>query len=319
MRIVILGAGAIGSLIGAMLHRAGEDVVLVGSPAHVEAIRAGGLRVEGRLEGTFAIAAETRLAPGTSADLVWFTVKTFDLARATEQAARELPGSIPWVLPQNGLGVEEVARTAMRSAGRVPDPDRWLVRAVNTIPATLVAPGIVRQPGDGEIRLAHPSHAGASEPSVRLVAASLVRAGVPVRFVPDIDRAAWRKAVVNAAINPVTAEYGILNGQLLQDPWRSEATTLLLEALSAARLAGYDFSLEELERDLWETVRATAGNRSSMLQDIDRGRPTEIDSISGYLLDTARLHSVNLPATERIVERIRRRAASAPHPRQQRS
>jgi 2-dehydropantoate 2-reductase len=319
VRIVVLGAGAVGSLIGAMLHRAGEDVVLVGSAEHVDAIRTGGLRIEGRLEGTFAVAAETRLAPGTSADVVWFTVKTFDLARATERAARELPASIPWVLPQNGLGAEEVARTALRSAGRTSDPDRWLVRAVNTIPATLLAPGFVRQPGDGEIRLAQPSHAGASAPSVRLVAASLARAGVPVRFVPDIDRATWRKAVVNAAINPVSAEYGLLNGQLLQDPWRSEATALLLEARTAAQLAGYDFSREELELDLWETVRATAGNRSSMLQDIDRGRPTEIDSISGYLLETARRHSVSLPATERIVERIRRRAASAPHARQQSS
>ncbi|MFZ0699324.1 MAG: ketopantoate reductase family protein [Thermoplasmata archaeon] len=319
MRIVVLGAGAIGSLLGAMLYRAGEDVILVGSTAHVAAIRAHGLRIEGRLEGTFAVAAETRVPAGTSADLVLLTVKTFDLARAAEQAALELPGSIPWVLPQNGLGVEDVARTALRAAGRVADPAPWLVRAVNTIPATFVAPGIIRQPGDGEIRLAEPSHAGPSAPSVRLVASTLERAGVPVCFVPDIDRAAWRKAVVNAAINPVTAEYGIRNGQLLEEPWRSEATALVLEALSAARLAGYDFSSEELERDLWETVRATGGNRSSMLQDIDRGRPTEIDSISGYLLDVARAHSVDLPATERIVARIHRRVASSPHPPRQRS
>lgn len=316
MRIVILGAGAVGSLLGARLQRAGEEVLLVGSPMHVEAIRARGLRVEGLLEGTFSVRAETRVPPGTSADLLWLTVKTFDLARAAEAAAVELPASIPWVLPQNGLGVETLARTAMQAAGRVASPDPWLVRAVNTIPATLVEPGVVRQPGEGEIRLADPARAGTSAPSVRLVAAGLERAGVPVRFVPDIDRAQWRKAIVNAAINPITAEYGLLNGQLLDDPWRSEATTLLLEALSAARLAGFDFPLKELEHDLWETARATAGNRSSMLQDVDRGRPTEIASISGYFLDTARAHAVELPATEHIVERIRHRAASARPPRQ---
>lgn len=319
MRIVVLGAGAVGGVLGAMLSRAGEDVVLVGSSLQVDAVRTHGLRLEGRVEGTFAVRAETRIPPGLSADLLLLTVKTFDLAAAAEEAARELPWPIPWLLPQNGLGIEEVAQAAVRSAGRTADPSPWLVRAVNTIPATLVAPGVVRQPGDGEIRLVEPAHGGASARSVRLLAETLSRAGVPVRFVPDIDRAVWRKAIVNAAINPVTADHGILNGRLTEEPKRSEATVLLLEAREAARLAGYEFDPAELERDLWETVQATAANRSSMLQDIDRGRPTEIDSISGYLLAVARAHSVPLPATERIVARIQQRAGPASSARRQRS
>lgn len=314
MRIVVLGAGAVGSLLGAMLSRVGEDVVLVGSPAQVEAIRARGLRIEGRGEGTFHVRAETRLPARTPVDLLLLTVKTFDLERSAEAAARELPWPIPWLLPQNGLGIEDSTRRAIRSAGRTSDPSAWLVRAVNTIPATLVAPGVVRQPGEGEIRLSEPGRAGASAGSVRRFAEAFGRAGVPVRFVPDIDRAAWRKAIVNAAINPVTADHGILNGELLQPPWRAEATVLLSEALNAANLTGYTFVPEEVERELWETVQATAGNRSSMLQDIDRGRPSEIDSISGYLLNIARAHSVSLPATERIVERIRARAPTGSPP-----
>ncbi|MGD0718182.1 MAG: ketopantoate reductase family protein [Thermoplasmata archaeon] len=315
MRIVVYGAGAIGSLLGAMLYRAGDDVVLVGTAAHVEAIRTHGLRVEGRVEGTFRIAAESRLPSESPADLLLLTVKTFDLALAAGEAARQLPWPIPWLLLQNGLGAEDTARVALQRVRGVADPSAWLVRALNTLPATLVAPGVVRQPGDGEIRLADPTEAGPSADSVRRFAAVFERAGIPVRYVPRIDHAAWRKAVVNAAINPVTADHGILNGRLLEEPWRAQATTLLHEALIAARLAGYDFPDEEIERELWETVRATAGNRSSMLQDLDRGRPTEIDSISGVFLEIARDHGVDLPATERIVGRIRDRTGAPLLPR----
>ncbi len=314
MRIVVYGAGAIGSLLGAMLHRAGADVVLVGAAAHVEAIRDHGLRIEGRMEGTFRIPAESRLPPNAAADLLLLTVKTFDLARAAEDAARGLPGPIPWLLPQNGLGAEDMARAALRRARGVEDPSAWLVRALNTLPATWMAPGVVRQPGEGEIRLADPAVAGPSADSIRRFAAVFDRAGIPVRYVPRIDLAAWRKAAVNAAINPVTADQGIANGRLREEPWREQATTLLHEALVAARLAGFDLPDAEVEQELWQTVRATAGNRSSMLQDLDRGRPTEIESISGVVLAIAREHGVDLPATERIVARIRRRASPPPPP-----
>jgi 2-dehydropantoate 2-reductase len=117
---------------------------------------------------------------------------------------------------------------------------------------------------------------------------------------------------VNAAINPITADQGIENGALLKEPWRGQAERLLREAQAAARAEGFDFSDEEADRELWRVVRATAQNRSSMLQDLDRGRPTEIEAISGEILAAGGRHGIDLPQTRRALQRIRRREAQGP-------
>jgi len=142
-------------------------------------------------------------------------------------------------------------------------------------------------------------------------------ARIPVEAVPEFEREVWRKVLVNAAINPVTAARGVTNGVLLEDPGRTEALQLLGEALAVARAEGFDFTSEEVTRDFERIARATASNRSSMLQDLDRGRPTEIDAISGEILRAAARHGLELPATRAIVAEITARtspSSSRPQP-----
>jgi 2-dehydropantoate 2-reductase len=179
-----------------------------------------------------------------------------------------------------------------------------LVRAVNTIPASLLAPGVVRQPGRGELILADPAAAGPAALATGRFLAPLRAAGLPVRTVPELAPELWRKALVNAAINPVTALYRVENGRLLEAPYRAEAARLLREAQRASALAGFPFTDEEADRSLELVLRATAGNRSSMLQDVERGRPTEIDAISGAIVRTAASHGVDLPATRAVIARL---------------
>jgi 2-dehydropantoate 2-reductase len=143
------------------------------------------------------------------------------------------------------------------------------------------------------------------------VATTFRAAGIPVRVEQDREREIWRKVLVNAAINPVTADHGIPNGRLLLDPYRGQALQLLDEALSVAQAEGVRFTDTDAQRELWRVVRATSDNRSSMLQDLDRGRRTEIDSISGAILDLGRQRGLSLPATDRIVQRIH---SKEPHP-----
>jgi len=272
------------------------------------AIREGGVRLAGRVEGTFRVEAAEEIPPGPAPDAVLVTVKSFDLPSAATAVARGVRPGTPVLLPQNGLGIEEVAAGAFR-AGGWSDPERALVRAVNFLPATAVRPGEVRVAGEGEIVL--PEARGVAGPAIHVFERLLHEAGIRVRTVPDIHREEWRKAVVNAAINPVTAVHGVVNGRLLESPYRDQALHLLEEAASTARAAGIDVSDEEARADFERVVRATAENRSSMLQDLERGRPTEIDAISGALLRSAETNHLDLPFTRAVVAEIRSRVVAA--------
>lgn len=242
-------------------------------------------------------------------EVVLVTVKTFDLVRTATELARALSPR-PTLFLQNGLGILPTARNALAGGGWA-DPATYLVRGVNSIPATWVGPGEVRETGLGEVLLPVPGEAGPAAGAARLFRMVLEGARVPVEAVPEFEREVWRKALVNAAINPVTAARGVTNGELLSEPRRTEALQLLGEALAVARSAGFDFTSEEVTRDFERIARATASNRSSMLQDLDRGRPTEIDAISGEILREAARHGLDLPATRAIVAEITARASRA--------
>ncbi|HTT45454.1 MAG TPA: 2-dehydropantoate 2-reductase [Thermoplasmata archaeon] len=307
MKILIVGAGAVGSLLGARLVEGGLQVHLVGRADHVAAIRSRGLRVSGPHPRVVAVAASETVPPDAGVTSTLVTTKTFDLARATTSLAETLPPH-PVLFLQNGLGILPAAQQALRAGGWT-DPSSYTVRGVNSIPATYVEPGEVRETGVGEILLPVPGESGASAGAARLFRMLFDGARVPVEAVPEFEREVWRKALVNAAVNPVTAAHGVPNGDLLKEPRRTEALELLGEALAVARAAGFGFTSEEVTRDFERIVRATAANRSSMLQDVDRGRPTEIDAISGEILREAARHGLDLPATRAVVAEITARAA----------
>jgi 2-dehydropantoate 2-reductase len=312
VRVVVFGAGAIGSLVGARLSRAGHSVLLVGRPDHVAQVQREGLQIDGATVGTFHPDAVTELAPGTEVEVVLLTVKSRSVRTAGRSIASALRSPVPVLALQNGLGIEAELALGLSDGGWT-SPEKWVVRGINSYGATLTSPGRVVHAGDGEILL--PRADGAALPGAVEKLERLLRdGGFSVRRVDDLPKELWRKAVVNAAVNPVTADHGIRNGELLRDPWREQSERLLREGERAARLEGFEFPESELDHDLWRVVRATAENRSSMLQDLDRGRPTEIDEISGALLAAATRHGVDLPWTRRAIDRIHRREAEARAP-----
>ena len=313
-RVVVLGAGAIGSLFGARLARAGEAVLLVGRPAHVEAIRARGITIEGVGPDQLSVEAATSLQPGSSADVVLLTVKSFDLRSAASLLARALPPA-PTALLGNGLGIEEIAGREL-AAGGWAEPAREIVRAVHTVPATLLGPGRVRASGTGEVVLPDPATAGDARAAVMTVVELFTRAGFEVRTSRRFELELWRKAAVNAAINPVTATLGLPNGALRDGPPRAAAERLLAEAVEVAQRSGIPLELATARADLERVVRATAENRSSMLQDVERGRPTEVDAISGELLRRGAALGLELPATHRAVEEVLRTVRGRTEPAQ---
>jgi 2-dehydropantoate 2-reductase len=310
VRVVVFGAGAIGSFLGARLFSAGQQVLLIGRPDHVAAIQKDGLLIEGRTEGIFRIPAATELPQTDRPELVLLGVKSPDLAAAGGALGAALRPPVPVVALGNGLGIERRLAESLGASGWHA-PEQWIVRGTNSYGVTLLGPGRIRHAGDGEILLPKSSPSVLPE-TLEVVDRVLHEAGLSVRRAEQFDRELWRKALVNAAINPITADQGVENGALAKEPYRGQAERLLREAQAVAAAEGFPFPDEEADRELWRVVRATARNRSSMLQDLDRGRRTEIDAISGEILGAGTRHGLELPNTRRAIERIRRREAQGP-------
>ncbi|HEV2166718.1 MAG TPA: ketopantoate reductase family protein [Thermoplasmata archaeon] len=307
MRVLVFGAGATGSLLGAELFRAGVDVLLVGRAAHVEAIRSGGLAVEGLPGGPFRIPASESVPRGELFDRILFTVKAGDLEAGAAEIARSLAHPAPLLALQNGLGIRTRTVRALRSSGWA-YAEKWVTRGIQILGAILEGPGRIRRASDREEVVLGTN---GREGGLNGFDALLALGGIGVRVVDSIEREEWRKAIVNAAVNPVTADHGVENGALSVDPLRGQALTLLEEARRAAGSAGFEFSPEETEREFFRVVRGSAHNRSSMLQDLDAGRPTEIEAISGEILRVGGAHGLELPNTLRVLERIRSKAGAA--------
>lgn len=311
MRLVVFGAGAVGSRFAAGLARSGHAVLAIGRPEHVAAIRTEGLTVLGEPGPPVPLGAAESPIPGSRADAVLLTVKSYDVGTAGRQIAAALAGPTPVVALSNGLGIEAELAAGL-TAGGWSSPSAWILRGVHTVPARLLGPGRVESTGTGTVVLGrNPALVGWPE----RLAEALTTAGFPTRVSEEIDREVWSKAIVNATINPVTADHGIPNGRVVDEPWRGQAIALLREALQAAAAEGYVFDPSESERLVFSIARATGKNRSSMLEDLEHGRRTEVDAISGALLAAGHRHGIPMPATERIVARVHAREAGRPPPR----
>lgn len=290
MDIVVLGAGSLGTLIGALLARV-HDVTLVGRDPHVAAINEGGLTVRGVETFEVTPRATTR-ATGLSGNLAIVTVKSFD----TDAAGRDLAtGSFDAVLSlQNGMGNEDTLASHL---------DCQVLAGTTTLGAMQSEPGDVEWTGRGEIILG-PWTTTDSERAGR-VGEGFESAGIPTRVDPGIEDHLWEKLAVNAAINPTTALAGFENGALFAGPTEEVASEAARETARVARLEGFDLSDERAVGRAREVAAATAGNRSSMYQDVLADRRTEIDSISGYVVSRAAEHSVSVPVTRTLAALVK--------------
>jgi 2-dehydropantoate 2-reductase len=293
-RILVFGAGSLGSLLGGVLART-HDVTLVGRDPHVRTVRESGLRVEGELSLTVQPAAATAVPDGRY-DLALVTVKAGD----TDVAARELGAASAgadgglgavWSL-QNGLGNEE------RLAAELSCP---VLAGTCTYGARLVEPGVVRCTGVGEVTVG--PLAGGESRLAKSVGEAASAAGVETAVATDMPRRLWEKLAVNAGINAVTALARVDNGALVDGPASETARAAAREAARvAARAAGVDLDPDGVAEQVTDVAETTAANVSSMRADVEAGRPTEIDAINGAVVDRA---DESVPVNETLTALVR--------------
>lgn len=296
--IAVVGAGALGGLFAGLLAEAGEDVVVFTRTAdQASRLRESGLWLSGpgdaparRVQVRFA--GPDDVIPD-DADLALLCVKARDTAAAVDRIVR-LAGAPTVIVLQNGLGrarevLEQSALLGSRIAG-----------AVTMEGATLEGEGRVRHAGRGPTLLAPLFRSREPERAER-AARRFARAKLDVEVVPDLDAAVWAKLQVNAAINALTGLLGCKNGVLLEAPAaRALARDAALEVAAAARALEIDGDWSpEASAARWEAVaRATADNVSSTLQDLRRGRPTEVFAINGAVARVARERGLSAPVNE---------------------
>jgi len=277
MDIVVFGAGSLGSLVGGLLARA-HDVTLVGRDPHVRRVREAGLRVTGDVETT--VHPDARTEPPAGADLAVVTVKAFDTdAAADALAGRDLDCCLSL---QNGMGNEATLATAL---------DAPVLAGTCTYGARLTDPGVVACTGVGEVVLGDRT-GGTSEPAER-VGAAFDEAGIETTVAADMPRRLWEKLAVNAGINATTALARVENGALRDGPAGEVAHDAARETARVARAEGAELAADEAVAAVDRVVEATAANRSSMLQDVESGRRTEVDAISGFVAAGEKATPVN--------------------------
>ena len=284
MRILIVGTGALGSLFAARLAQAGHHVTMLGTwKEGLHAIRSNGVQLMDSKGNqlSFAVNAsdDPRACLGIKCALV--LVKAWQTERAADQLKNCLAEDGIAVTLQNGLGNRE---TLVRSLG----PAR-VALGVTTTGATLLGPGSVKTGGEGPISIER-------NPALGPLEAALNSAGFDVRIVDDARSLVWGKLVVNSAINPLTALLRVPNGELIARPFARELMgELARETAHVAQAEGIDLPFEDPAAAAEDVARRTGTNRSSMLQDILRGAPTEIDSICGAVVKYGKKHHIPTP------------------------
>ncbi|BBO77918.1 2-dehydropantoate 2-reductase [Desulfosarcina widdelii] len=296
MKIAMIGAGAMGSLFGALLAEAGETVTLLDiRKDHVDSINANGLIIEdGYQRRTVKITATTDPDQIGIVDLSFVFVKSTHTADVVRTAA-ELSGSEGWVLTlQNGMGNIETLSERI-------DPLR-IIAGTTSHGATLLAPGKIRHAGIGETVI------GPWEKTImfgaKIIAERFNQAGIITRTVADVQSMLWSKLFINVGINAITALTGISNGQLLDlEQTRQISREAVYEAVSVARAMGITIQEDPVEKTFLAAT-ATAHNRSSMGQDVDKRRPTEIHAINGFIVRMAQQLGVQVPVNRTLTSLI---------------
>jgi 2-dehydropantoate 2-reductase len=277
MDVLVFGAGSLGSLVGGLLAR-DHAVTLVGRDPHITAVREAGLTLTGEIETIVNPTAATE--PPSTADLAVVTVKAFDVPEAADALAdATLEAGLPLT---NGLG----AATAL--ADRLDCP---VLAGTCTYGARLTAPGTVACTGTGRVTLG-PRTGGASALADR-VGTAFTAAGLETEVAADMPWRVWEKLAVNAGINATTALARVENGALVDGPAGAVAREAARETARVARAEGVNLADEAAVAAVEQVASATAANRSSMLQDVEAGRRTEVDAIAGFVAGHAEPTPVN--------------------------
>jgi 2-dehydropantoate 2-reductase len=293
MKIAVMGAGAVGCYYGFKLARAGNDVVLIGRPQHVEAVERHGLRLETQTsDERIRVPASTEASAVQRTQLVLFCVKSTDTDSGAAAIKPYLAPDAVVLSMQNGVENADRLRTLL--------PQQVIAAAVY-VGTEMAGPGHVRHHGRGELVI---ERSKASED----IARTLIAAGVPTDISDNLRGALWAKLITNCAYNALSAITQLPYGRLV----KGEGVTVVLRDLVAECVAVAKADGVTLPGDVDAAVRkiaeTAAGQYASTAQDLARGKRSEIDYLNGFIVRRGEALGIATPtnrllhATVKLIE-----------------
>ncbi len=276
MKIGVIGPGSMGMVLSYFLQKK-NDVVLVVKKGEIGFYDNGIVIRDGGKEEKFAVNVSDK---SEDTDITFVAVKSYDL----EGVFRDYDLKGKAVLVQNGLSHLRMEKSGLTK-----------IYAVTTWGARKISKTDVELTGRGYFRVG--SHSG------KMDLTFLRDTGINAEWVDNIDEELYRKAAINAVINPITALFGVKNGEITRNrELREIASKTIGELEELFSKLGYDL---EIEKNVLETCRVTAENTSSMLQDIQHGRRSEIDSITGEIITLGRENGLEMKINNFLYDSVK--------------
>jgi 2-dehydropantoate 2-reductase len=303
LTFAIVGAGATGGFLGAHLARAGEDVILVARGAHLAAMRERGVTVRsGGEEFTARPDCTDDLAAIGRAKVVFLTVKAHAIPGLAPAIGEALAPGACVVGAQNGIPWWYFEDRHLESV----DPGGVIARSIPypavvgciVYPATrILEPGVIEHVEGNRFTLGEPD--GSRSERVQAIAAALVGAGLKAPIQPRIRNEIWLKLLGNATLNPVSALTRATLRQIVTSPATGDLVRTLMEEVDAvAQALGVEVPLSIEKR--MEGAAASGEHRTSMLQDLEAGRPLEVEALLGAVLELAEGAGVVVPSLRTV-------------------
>lgn len=296
MNIVIVGAGAIGSLFGAFLSKK-NIVILLARPAHVTMIQHHGLQITGKSKLHVNISAITSAKKiNRPVDLLILTVKSYDTETAIHSVQPVIDKNTLVLSLQNGLdNIEKIQKYVNK---------KQILAGITTHGAYFSKPGHVIHTGQGKTLIGELQ--GQSSNRLKQIITVFNEAAIQTQKTLNIKKELWAKAIINSSINPLTAFLRVKNGHLLENPLLEKTVKKICEeSTQIARAEGHHLTTAAMIRQTKKVMRDTAQNYSSMAQSIQQQKRTEIASINGKIIAIGKIHGIRTPLNEILTSLIK--------------
>ena len=295
MNICVYGAGAIGSLFASYLSKHHKVSCIARTP-HVKAVNNYGLMVTGKTEFQGKIPFyESIFDLSDTPYLVLLTVKAFDTKKAAEDIFQIITKDTLILSIQNGLGNIEKLTSVI--------PSSQVLAGITSHGSLFLQSGIIKHTGIGKTRIGELD--GVLSKRLRSLQELFIRSGITVDISTNIKKEIWKKAIVNASINPLTTIFQCKNGYLLENPILTNLLEkICIESTLISTACGFDLNYQDMIEYTYEVINDTKLNSSSMLQSILQKKKTELDEINGMILDEGKKRNCDVSLNEMITHII---------------
>lgn len=301
MRFLIAGAGAIGGYIGAKLAKAGEEVTLFARGPHLAAMQARGLRVAGEDEFVVSPRAIGDLREAGKHDVIVLGVKAHGLTALAPQVAPLIDHDVTVVSTQNGVPFwffDEPLQT-VDPGGVIAKsiPHKNVVGSIAYFATEIAEPGVIRHNEGNRISLGEPD--GSRSERVRAIAERFIKAGLKAPVTARLRHEIWVKILGNVAFNPISALTRATLEQMVRDPQTCALVrAIMTEAEAVASKLGMELPVT-IEQRIAGAEKVGA-HKTSMLQDLEAGRPMELEAIVGAVVELGERLEVATPNTRAV-------------------